>query len=125
MKIIDVAGFYSDRGGGVLRYINQKMEFGSAMGHEIVVVAPGPKDREESRCGGRVRWVKSHTFPFDPRYYMLLKRQTIYNILNQEEPDVVEISSPWACALLMAQWSVNTPKILVFHHDLNLSDKYC
>jgi alpha-1,6-mannosyltransferase len=35
MKIIDVAEFYAELGGGVRTYINQKLEAGSRAGHEV------------------------------------------------------------------------------------------
>ena len=42
MKVVDVAEFYADKGGGVRTYIHQKLEAGARLGHEVVVIAPGP-----------------------------------------------------------------------------------
>jgi len=43
VKIVDVAEFYAERGGGVRTYVNQKLAAAAAAGHEAVVIAPGPR----------------------------------------------------------------------------------
>ena len=53
MKIADVCAFYTPHGGGVKTYIDRKLAIGAAMGHEIVVIAPGSHDRVERRAGGK------------------------------------------------------------------------
>ena len=59
MEILDVSQFYSDQGGGVRTYTNQKLAAAAALGHELVVVAPAVRAGEERRFGGRVVWVES------------------------------------------------------------------
>ena len=68
MKIVDVAEYYAEEGGGIKTYIQSKMRAGAAAGHEVVVVAPGTDDFEEEKYGGRIRWVKGPRMPFDDRY---------------------------------------------------------
>ena len=41
MKIVDVAEYYAEEGGGIKTYIQSKMRAAEAAGHEVVVVAPG------------------------------------------------------------------------------------
>ena len=43
--------------------ISSKMRAAEAAGHEVVVVAPGRDDYEESKFGGRIRWVKGPECP--------------------------------------------------------------
>ena len=45
MKIVDVCEFYSPTGGGVRRYINQKLELAARFGHQLTVIAPGAVTR--------------------------------------------------------------------------------
>lgn len=117
MKVIDVAEFYADQGGGVKTYINQKLRAGSELGHEVVVVAPGPEDGEEERFGGRVRWVKGPALPPDPRYYVLWNEAAVHRILDEEDGDVVEGSSVWTGGWFVNRWKGNAAKSLIFHQD--------
>jgi len=54
VKIVDLAEFYSERGGGVRAYLSQLLREGTRRGHEVVVIAPGPYDEETELHGGRV-----------------------------------------------------------------------
>ena len=53
MKIVDVCEFYSPTGGGVRRYINQKLELAARFGHQLTVIAPGAVTRMEKAQIGR------------------------------------------------------------------------
>lgn len=117
MKIVDVAEFYTDQGGGVKTYINQKLRAGAAQGHDIVIVAPGKDWGEEQRHGGRVIWVKGPPLPVDPRYYILWRQKAVHEILDSESPDIVEGSSPWTGGWFVANWPSNTTKTFIFHQD--------
>lgn len=117
MKIIDVAEFYADEGGGVKTYINQKLQAGKAMGHEVVVIAPGPRNGEEERLGGRVVWIKAPPLPVDRRYYILWREKRVHEILDDEKPDIVEGSSPWTGGWYAARWKGNAAKSFIFHQD--------
>ena len=117
MKIIDVAEFYADEGGGVKTYINQKLQAGNEAGHEIVVVAPGPQAGEEERFGGRVIWVPGPSLPVDRRYHILWREKMVHQILDREKPDVVEGSSPWSGGWFAARWKGDAVKSFIFHQD--------
>ena len=54
MKIVDVCEFYSPTGGGVRRYINQKLALAHKFGHELTVIAPGAETRMEQAHGGTI-----------------------------------------------------------------------
>ena len=117
MKIVDVAEFYSEFGGGVRTYIAQKLAAGARAGHEIVVVAPGPEDREEALPDGRVRWVHGPSEVLDHRYHRFGNASPVHAILDAEKPDVVEASSPWRGAQIVASWRNDAIKGLVLHSD--------
>jgi alpha-1,6-mannosyltransferase len=117
MKIVDVSEFYAERGGGVRVYTLEKLRAGTQAGHEIVVIAPGPKDDEQICNGGRIVWVKSNPDPLDPRYYLLRREQAVHKILDRERPDVVEGSSTWAGGWHAARWPGPALKALIFHED--------
>ncbi len=117
MKLVDVAEFYSDLGGGVRTYMLQKLEAGTRMGWETVVVAPGDEDRVEERNGGRIVWVKSPRIPLDNRYNIFTGTEAIREVLDTERPDVVEASSPWLGAWAVAGWQGLALKSLFLHGD--------
>ena len=117
MKVVDVAEFYAEQGGGVKTYLDQKLRAGAAAGHEIVVLAPGPKDGEEERFGGRVVWVKSPHVPGDARYHLFVDRKATFRALDREQPDVVEGSSVYGGGWFAATWPGEARRSLVFHQD--------
>ncbi len=117
MKIVDIAEFYSERGGGVRTYVNDKLEEGARQGLDIVVVAPGGENRVEARKGGRVIWVKSPPIPIDRRYRYFNDDSAVHAILDRERPDVVEASSPWRAAKLVAHWPGHAVKTFVMHQE--------
>src|SRR5690606_10661896 len=117
MKVVDVNEFYAERGGGVRTYVNAKLEAARALGHELVVIAPGPEDRAEERLGGRVVWVKGPPMPLDPRYYVLYREKAVHELLALERPDVVEGSSPWTAGWFAARYRGPGLKSLIYHQD--------
>ncbi len=117
MKIIDVAEFYTDQGGGVKTYINQKLKAARRLGHEMIVVAPHTEAGEETRFGGRVIWVKGPRLPLDPRYKILWRQKEVHEIIDRENPDVVEGSSAWSGGWFAGQWNGDAVKSFIFHQD--------
>lgn len=117
MKIIDVCGFYSDRGGGVKTYVRQKLLRAAAAGHEAAVIAPGERDWVEQVEGGVVHWVTSPRMPFDANYRLLISAEPVWSILDREKPDIVEGSSPWRGGWIAGTWPGDAVKSLVFHQD--------
>jgi len=117
MKIVDVCGFYSDTGGGVKRYVLQKLAAARAHGHELVVIAPGATSHTEQRSGGRIVWVRSPPMPGDANYRMFWSAREAWAVLDAEAPDVVEGSSPWRGGWIAGAWPGNAARSLVFHQD--------
>ena len=119
MKIVDVSGFYSDRGGGVRSYVLQKLDHAARLGHAVTVIAPGVEDRVETKGQGKIIWVASPVMPFDDNYRVFRKAQTaaVWRALDQERPDVVEGSSPWRGGWIAAGWPGPAVKSFVYHQD--------
>ena len=118
MKIVDVCAFYAPHGGGVRTYVDRKLAAAATFGHELVVVAPGERDAEERReQGGRVRWLRNPRFPLDRAYRYFADRSALHRVLDEERPDVVEVSSPWRSASMVADWPGDALRSLVAHAD--------
>lgn len=117
MRIADVAEFYAEAGGGVKTYIDAKLEAGAQRGLEVVVVAPGPEDKDERRGQGRVVWVKSRPVPGDARYFLFTSKKRLHAALDHVQPEVVEGSSPYGGGWFAPAWPGATLRSLVFHQD--------
>lgn len=118
MKIVDVCAFYSPKGGGVRTYIDRKLAEGPNTGHEIVVIAPGPRSFVEKRGeAARIVWLESPKFPLDGNYHYFADAKALHAALDCEQPDVVEVSSPWRSASMVADWKGKAIRSLVMHAD--------
>ena len=118
MKIVDVAAFYSPKGGGVKTYIDRKLTAGPAAGHEIVIIAPGSEDRVEERGpNARIVFLKAPRFPLDRNYHYFRDEVALHAALTEQAPDILEASSPWRSARLVGEWPGNAPRVLIMHAD--------
>lgn len=117
MKILELAEFYSQQGGGVRTYVEQKFQAARSAGHNLCVVAPGPEDRVENRSGGKLIWVKSPPLPVDKRYHLFWAQKPIDQIVAEERPDFIEGASLWRGAWLAGRQPASIPKALVVHQD--------
>lgn len=118
MKIVDVCAFYSERGGGVRTYVERKLAAGPRLGHEIVIVAPGREARTVAYGeGARIVYLPAPRFPLDGNYRYFNDRALLHEVLDAEQPDLVEASSPWRSAEMVAQWQGPAKRALVMHAD--------
>jgi len=121
MHIVDVAEFYAPLGGGVKTYIDAKLTFAHQNGVRVTVIAPGPENRVEPRDGGQVIYVKAPAIPVDTRYHIFWKAAPVHALLDELKPDVVEASSPFRGAWIVANWqgraARRTHKSLFMHAD--------
>ncbi|WP_294296787.1 glycosyltransferase [uncultured Sphingomonas sp.] len=118
MRIVDVNEFYSPTGGGVRTYLDRKMGILADLGHELIVIAPGYEDAVEERPGGGViHWVKAPRLPFDRSYGLFWDAAPITRLLDAIDPDVVEVSSPWRPAWIVAEWQGRALKVFFAHND--------
>jgi alpha-1,6-mannosyltransferase len=117
MRVVDVAEFYSPTGGGVRTYIDRKFEAAAQLGHELFVIAPGPTDSFESRASGGVIQVRAPRLPFDANYHMFWDAALVHRQLDALTPDLVEASSPWRGAAIVASWAGRTPRAMFMHAD--------
>ena len=118
MRIVDVNEYYSPTGGGVRTYLDRKMAILADLGHELIVIAPGQESRVEERAGGgKVIYVEAPRLPFDHNYGMFWNAEPIISLLDELDPDVVECSSPWRPAWIVAGWKGRALKAFFMHND--------
>jgi alpha-1,6-mannosyltransferase len=116
MRVLDLAEFYSERGGGVRSYLDRMLQHTGALGHELVVVAPGPRD-EETRVGegGRIVRYRAPRMPYDPSYNAPIAVSRMRALVREYAPDVLQISSPFVPLWVGATLSV--PLRTYVHHS--------
>jgi alpha-1,6-mannosyltransferase len=56
--------------------------------------------------------------PFDPRYRRFGARAAVWAAIEAAAPDVLEASSPWTSASIVAAWTGRAKRSLVFHQDV-------
>jgi alpha-1,6-mannosyltransferase len=117
MRIVDVAEFYSPTGGGVRTYIDRKFEAAAQLGHEFFVIAPGPEDKFEPRGAGGLIQVRSPVLPVDSNYHMFWDAAPVHRHLDSLSPDLVEASSPWRGAWIVANWPSPVARAMFMHAD--------
>jgi alpha-1,6-mannosyltransferase len=118
VKIVDVSESYSEHGGGVRTYVHHKLAAAARAGHELVIVAPGHRDRVDEVEGGRIVWLESLRSPFDDRYGLFTRARPIHDVLDREDADIVEGSSPLGGGRAVSKWKGRARKAFVFHTDL-------
>jgi alpha-1,6-mannosyltransferase len=103
VKIVDVTEFYSQRGGGVRSHLTARGHVLCQLGHDHVVIAPGPRDEEESQGTSRVVRLEGPAMPYDRTYHLLGRFDKIRGRVRAEQPDVLESHSPYlATAAVLA-----------------------
>ncbi len=118
MKIVDVCAFYTPTGGGVRTYIDRKLAAGPAMGHDVTIIAPGEVTRVEPRgAGARIVWLENPIFPFDRNYRYFADEAVLHEAITAAAPDMLEASSPWRSASMVARWPGAAPRSLFMHSD--------
>jgi alpha-1,6-mannosyltransferase len=116
MRVLDLAEFYSERGGGVRSYLDRMLQHAGALGHDLVVVAPGPRD-EETRVGegGRIVRYRAPRMPYDPSYHAPIALSRMRALVREFSPDVLQISSPFVPLWVGATLAV--PLRTYVHHS--------
>jgi len=117
MTTVHLTNAYHPSSGGIRTFYNELLSAANREGRRVVLVVPGPRT-ETADVGrfGRIYSVEAPPAPaFDRRYRMLLPhrylplfRSTIVDVLEREQPHLVEIcdkySLPYLAAMLRKGW---------------------
>ena len=121
MKILDLCEFYSERGGGVRSYLTKLGAHASEAGHELVIVAPGPRDETVTDGGALIERYAAPRMPYDATYHMPLRLGRMRELIRKHSPDVLQVSSPFVPAIVSASIPADfSPRMLrtyVYHSD--------
>lgn len=97
MKICDLTQFYSPVSGGVKRYVHEKISYiqSRSPGDEHLLIIPGAKTEVTAAERSRIYSVHSPLISGSSRYRALLDLRAVGEILEREQPDIVESSDPY------------------------------
>jgi alpha-1,6-mannosyltransferase len=102
----------------VRSYLDKLLVAAERCGHELLVIAPGPRD-EEQRVGKSARIVRYRAprLPYDSTYHAPLALRTMRRLLEAHAPDVLQVSSPFIPA-----WVATSPRLPALYSYVHHSD---
>lgn len=120
MKVCDIVQFYSPLGGGVRRYIEDKIRIYAGnpeIDHSIIV----PSDRNDRQIfhSTKVFHVKSMPLVGSNSYRVLRSRRYILSLLASIEPHIIEVDNPYfsAWTAIAARERFDIPVVAFYHSD--------
>ncbi|MEP6937297.1 MAG: glycosyltransferase [Chthoniobacterales bacterium] len=100
MKICDLTQFYSPVSGGVKRYVHEKIAYIAEhrAEDEHVLIIPGAKTECADFGRSRTYSIASPLLSRTSRYRALLNLRAVEEILEREQPDIIESGDPYQMA---------------------------
>ncbi len=98
MKVCDLTQFYSPFSGGVKRYLEEKRHYAVAAGHEHILIVPGKRTERIEEEKARTYFIEAPLVSTTSRYRALLNLRAVENLLEQEQPNIIESSDPYQLA---------------------------
>ncbi|MCS7171382.1 MAG: glycosyltransferase [Aquificaceae bacterium] len=95
MKLVDITPYFHSRSGGIRRYLLEKVKFFQEMDVEHVLVVPGKERKEYRLCSSKVYQLPSFPLPLTGGYRFFSSISEIREILQKEDPDVVELGGTY------------------------------
>lgn len=97
MKICDLTQFYSPLSGGVKRYVHEKISCiqSQSPDDEHVLIIPGAKAEVTAADRSRIYSIHSPLISRSSRYRALVNLRAVGEILEREQPDIIESSDPY------------------------------
>ncbi|WP_156865003.1 glycosyltransferase [Pajaroellobacter abortibovis] len=96
-----------------------KMHVLGQRGISSIIIAPGPYQETIEQGRGRMIRLAASPVPYDPSYFLFTSPLKARSIIVKEQPDVVEIHSPYGAALsaLIAPRFPHGIRTFVWHSD--------
>jgi alpha-1,6-mannosyltransferase len=95
VRIVQLANLVTATSGGIRTYLERTGVGYAAAGHERHLVVPGTHRRRLPGPGGTVTTLPGWAVPRSGGYRLLLDRAAVARVLEELEPDVVEVSDRW------------------------------
>ncbi len=99
LKICDLTQFYSPLSGGVKRYVHEKINYiQNSTNDEHVLIIPGERTEVIESERSRIYSIHSPLLSRTSRYRALLNLRAVEQILEREQPDLIESGDPYQMA---------------------------
>lgn len=95
MKLVDITPYFHRKSGGIKRYLLQKAKFLKKQEVEHVLIIPGKEKRSYYVEKTRVYELPSFPLPLTGGYRFFSSLSEIREILQKEEPDIVELGGTY------------------------------
>jgi alpha-1,6-mannosyltransferase len=119
MKICDLTQFYSPVGGGVRRYVSEKISWmrRARPNDEHILIIPGAETACREDGLSRVYTIRAPLVSRTARYRVLLNLTAIEEVLEKERPDVIESGDPYQVAWkgLASGDALGIPVVAFYH----------
>jgi len=118
LKICDLTQFYSPLSGGVKRYVHEKIRYiQSTPDDEHVLVIPGAKNERIEAERSRIYSIRSPLLSRTSRYRALLNLRAIEEVLEREQPDLIESGDPYQVAwkAILSGSALRIPVVGFYH----------
>ena len=118
LKVLDATDFYSaTASGGVKTYLHAKSAAFGEMGIAHVMVVPGERS-VRTQLGRTVLYrIGGPRVPMSPAYRVMLSARRFSEVLEREQPDVIEVGSPFIVPHLVRRGlSGRTVPLVGFYH---------
>lgn len=103
-------------------YLTKLGTYAQKAGHELVIVAPGPRDETLEADGATIERYSSPRMPYDATYHAPIKLGRMRDLIRRHAPDVLQVSSPFIPAWVagtLAQEALppGAIRVYVYHSD--------
>lgn len=117
LKVCDLTQFYSPYSGGVRRYLEQKRRYSRAAGHDHILIVPGQKTERIEEEHARTYVIRSPLVSKHSRYRALLNLNAVEEVLQREQPNILESSDPYQVAwkALASGEALRIPVVAFYH----------
>jgi alpha-1,6-mannosyltransferase len=119
MKICDLTQFYSPVGGGVRRYVSEKISWmrRARPSDEHILIIPGAETACREDGLSRVYTIRAPLVSRTARYRVLLNLTAIEEVLEKERPDIIESGDPYQVAWkgLASGAALGIPVVAFYH----------
>jgi len=125
MKICDVTQFYSNKSGGVRRYVEARRNYVNCTPHhEQVLIIPGERTDIVRTGKATVYTIRSPQIERSCGYRALLDLDSVREVVRTEAPDIIECADPYQLAwAVLAEANRSHCHAIAFYHS-NFTDTY-
>ncbi len=121
LGVLDITEWFGDTSGGIRTYLLQKAQYVAArpwLRHVLTV--PGSQDAITEQDGVRLYRLQGPRIPRQKPYRFMLATRSVSRIVQHEQPDLIEVGSPFIVPWVVkhATRHVDVPLVCFYHTNL-------